>query len=460
MSRLDGVHVYDPDVSPKNETAKGIKTQISRPENGSTASWAGESIFDFDWGKDILESPKPPEVIESFSPLEEDRLVFGYDRKTYTYVQADPRDKLRFLEPVAGTKEHYVNKQIWQNTLDRYLEHYYRLVKRKAGTLYQTSEMHEVLTGRLERYYDAASDRQKPIPPVVKRTVFLDKSIVDEQSRNYAMISHMGKAYLNQACRWLFTKDKALHSTSLFYDGLPLRVKVKTEEGTKCIALVEDFSICDYMDHEMLTGISLSIEITAVLREFLDKSLQERALAAFEKTALPRVVKSRQLFTRISAARNFFQQFLMEQNTDYYRWTTSIRSDRISEEEWDAMVLRAGRHLDILESRPMGLDVPEEETDRAIAHLEHLLSKVEVPVNLPKYAKAPEHGLAAFCNRNHYKIASFLDDLKDKDAERITQIPRRRSEAHILFQRVRAMVKMAIGKALEEALKAQEGGSE
>ena len=457
MSRLDGIHVYDPDRPPKCDLGVHlIRKEVTVDGN----SQYGGSIFDFEWGKDILESPKPPEVMDAFEPLADDRFVFGYDRKTYTYVQADPMDKLRFLEPVAGAKDHYVNKQIWQNTMDRYLEHYYRLVKRKAGGDGYTFPMPKVMENKLTSYYDTAKTRRKSMPRIIAHTVSMDSSVLEKKDQDFVTISCAGKAYLNQACRWLLTKGKALHSKSLFYDGLPLRVKYKTEEGTKCITLVEDFSICDYMDHEMLTGISLSIEITAVLREFLDESLRERALAAFAETALPRVVRSRQLFTRIAAARNFFQQFLMEQNKDYYRWTTSIRSHELSEEEWNAMVLRAGQHLDILESTPLRLDVPEEDTDRAISHLERLLSKVEKPVNLMEYGKAPKHGLAAFCNENHHKIKNFLDELKDKDTKRITQIPRRRSEAHILFQSVHEMVKAAIEKAWEEELEAQEVGIE
>lgn len=443
MKELETIYVYDPEKLPKAK----IEIQIAkRAEESGIVSEYGESIFDFDWGKDILESPEPPNVVVSDRP----------------YVQADPTDMLQFLEAVSGSKIHYVHKGIWQNTLDRYLEHYYRLVRKKEAGQRQNPELPKILETKMTSYFDTAEGRKKPIPPVVRHTVCMSREVLENwRAQDHVVIPNAGKAYLNYACRWLFTKDGApLQPWSLFYDGLLLRVKNKKAEKPEPITLVRDFSLCDYLDHEMLTGISLSIEITAVLLEFFDIPLRERALDAFEEHALPTVVRSREPFARISAARNFFQQILMECNTAYYHWRSSIRTGEIPDAEWEGMVSQAVRHVDLLKRRRLRLDVPERDTDRAIAHIEGLLSKVVSPVNLPEYVKNPEHGLAAFCNPKHPNTGYFLRELKKKDAMQITEIPRCRRKEHELFRDVHARVKRAIEKALEEELKSPEDKAE
>lgn len=498
----DGIYIYNPEHQEELQKKYKLKVKVgNRPVEENEEVYREERIFDFDWEKDLLQTPAPNAFVPWYSfensekqvdtgagdqiksteekpseeksteekPPNEDALweymKIGMGNWLPDYkavVQADPMDILEFSEPVQGFKKHCAHKLIWRNTLDRYLEHYYWLTRKKERRQGKAFVVPKVMERKLAAYFDTHKSRKKPMPSIVSDTVDMREEVLDvRKTGEELVISAFGKAHLNHACRWLFTKDGApLQPYSLFYDGLLVRVEDKEETQTETVTLVPDFSLCDYMDHEMLTGISLSIEITAVLLEFPDPWLREKALDAFENGALPTVVKSRELFTRISAARNFFQQILMEQSVGYYNWHASSHTSRIPDKKWNEMVERAAWHVDLLKKTMVMRDTPANETDRAIEHLEALLSKVDKPVNLPEYVKRPKHGLAAFCNPAHHKINWFLKELKKKDAMQITKIPRCRRDEHDLFRDVHARVKRAIEQALEEAVKRREEKTE
>jgi hypothetical protein len=276
---------------------------------------------------------------------------------------------------------------------------------------------------------------------------------------------HIKNAAGNLLWRWLRVSDNAEHEKkSLAFDGLLLWLLVNTDleykpdnesktpknkpgdnqkKSRKMVCPVENFTLIDYIYHEMYTGISLSIEITAVLLEFEDEILAEEALKAFQKHALKDIVFSPMLFTRICAARHFFQQILMEKMVDQYGWTSLEKSVQDEERQWKQRVNRACAHIGSA-YKPVLCYVQDLEIDEALMHLTMLITKMKQPVDLFGYVNNPEHGLAVFCNPNHKNAKFFLDELKTGQEQKL-QKDRRSSRREIrLFRKVHEMVRKAI----------------
>ena len=148
---------------------------------------------------------------------------------------------------------------------------------------------------------------------------------------------YTGKAMLNLWCHDLCLDRRGKDiKTEIFFDGVryvPKQIKdsgdgrgsekekvtsddlTRSEDEAKKKWNPKDdfltFTLGDYIFHELATGVSLSIEITAALME-LDPSIRDAALEAFFKKGLTEVTHSKLLYTRIAVARSFFHQIHLE----------------------------------------------------------------------------------------------------------------------------------------------------
>lgn len=230
---------------------------------------------------------------------------------------------------------------------------------------------------------------------------------------------------------------------SLFYDGLIFRMEDFPDFDIK-------FNLEDYVMHEYFTGLSLSIEISAILLEFENEALRNRAFLEFRDKMLPEIVRCPYLFTRNSVARLFFQQILLECENRAYQWNAPRISKTFSGAEWDNLIQRATKCKSMLGSMPSAI-VKNCELNDAIAHLESLIVQVQAPVNVFEYVQNASHGLALFCHSEHKYVDFFQNELKNETKEikkdktiDYSNVRVSGSKEHRIFQNVHRCVRYAI----------------
>lgn len=86
---------------------------------------------------------------------------------------------------------------------------------------------------------------------------------------------------------------------------------------------IPDFKPEDYIAYELMTGLSLSVEITAILLE-IDQEIRDLAFYYFYKHALTDLVRTPFPYARATAARNFFLQVNLEWTKAKYEWSPTI----------------------------------------------------------------------------------------------------------------------------------------
>lgn len=426
----------------------------------------------FDWEKDVQSAVEPPSYtiqprqVNPTDPKDDRYWLVGGD--SYRLVQADPNDILHISDPVSGEHHYHVNKMIWMNTIDRYLFQYMQLIRKQHGDIKQAVDLPDMVADKLYDYLAASNSRRKK-PPHFVQLPKLDSVIEENKECNRVEVPSFAPAsYLNAACRWVLSRSDSIDKqSSLYYDGIVLRMENEKKDGA--IDIIPQFSLADYVEHELLTGISLSIEIASVLLEIKSEKLREAALEAFctrpvkileistyiknvkplkairQLTPLDICVRSPCLFTRNAAARNFFQQIIMETSVQLYEWKGLKKSESKSLLEEDT-VQRAISHLNILIPNVGWEHVPDNQIQEAIDQIYMMLLQVTIPVNLPDYVKNPQNGLAAFCHPKHKNVDLFLNELEIKERDRITEIPRCRTKAHKWFKIVHSAVKASIRK--------------
>lgn len=421
-------------------------------------------IFQLDWEYDLQHVQEPAAYLPSDN------------YKKYPLIQADPTDKLCFSKEILGKSEHRSNKMIWMSTLDRYLRQYYLLARQR-----EENECNHILLQKImvphqvhEEYLDYLTRRNKyPICYDIKLfEQVTGKTPEDIKFVFYNIPRFAGGSYLNYICHAIYTRKNADDDRySLFTDGLKFRLHGIGD-------FIPSFELVDYFEHEMTTGLSLSIEIASVLLEFKDDGLRNWAWNAFCEKVLPRIIHSQLFFTRNTVARHFFQQILMEEKRNDYRWypettrsdTNEVLNRALSHTEliWSEYELIDCKSKDRNKKRGLlrgniyanQIQVPVEQIDDALKHLWSLLSIVTQPFNLCYYGDnianntSTNKCLAAFCNPQHKHVKKYLDDLNkcvnNWDAmENIEKgekypMPRKRDKAHNIFRMVHSVVRKMI----------------
>ena len=408
-------------------------------------------VLEFNWEKDIRETPEPQKNVYLNAPNASSFLTdtvwnpWLAGVESHELVQADPQDIISFNEPVMGEVCFQANKMIWQRTIDKYLYQYFRLSEqREQGEVKWMSI--DLPPNISEKYYsfNRTSSKRKQHKFFTANLQYFkacNYKIEKKELSEFSVPRYLGPCYLNQCCRDFSTKANATAlKSSLYYDGLVFR----SEEDYGVVDFIPPFQLEDYIYHEYLTGLSLSIEITAVLLEIEDVSLRNKAFDAFCDKALKEIVRSHLIYTRNTVARHFFQQIIWERTSLRYRWKGYKYVAGIPEDQWDGVVERALVHLNTLRCSVDFTDVPYDAIDDSMAHIYSLLSIVKIPVNIPEYVKCPQYGLAAFCHINHNHVRPFLEELGVYSNNKVTQIYCNRSEEHMLFRKVHSKVKAMI----------------
>ena len=258
----------------------------------------------YNWEQDIKNALPPPSV--SYDPAEytpeELNRSFNYKLgQPYCLVTADPNDSIILMNDLGMTTEYPAHCNVWQNTIDHYLCEYYMLSRKKYGESVVSCILTDKMQEKLRNYIDAASDRQKSLPQNIHLG---NRRELNQDSTCFLLPAFAPAEYRNQFYRWIDTFAKApKRVSSIEYDGLPF-----VRSGCKTAF---PFTIIDYIEHEYQTGVSLSIEVTAILLE-IKPVHRDEVLDAFVQNAMPAIIRCPYLFTRNTVARQYIQQIIME----------------------------------------------------------------------------------------------------------------------------------------------------
>ena len=405
------------------------------------------SVLEFCWEKDISQNP-----VSSFFAMSPEQSVSSYLLPRVTMVtqpsnmvEVDPDDKIVFTQPISSQTEHIFTKMMWCNTVDKYLCQYYMLKKVKMGAITCDIELPESIFDKYKNYASRGKNRKML---EVNDSAFVHhrgKGKTKTDSSTFWTYEFLKPLYMNRLFRSLWTTtDAHKQKNSPYYDGLLFCHK-------DAPGWLPKYDIEDYIAHEWLTGISLSIEITSVLMEFgkkeEDKALMKKALGAFCEQVLPTIIQSPAIFARNAAARYFFHQIRMENDIKKYRWGVAsgkMMNDTIwSEYEWNELIYRAKLHVTDLPLEIDSYEIEDKYIDEALSWLVSLLKKVELPINFLDYAKNPTHGLAAFCHPSHKNVPLFLNLLSERKGEDNTYIAISDADEEELFRDVHKLVREA-----------------
>lgn len=255
-------------------------------------------------------------------------------RRSFSVV-ADRRDILR----LRGEQEYIrMHPARWLWTMDAILAEYMYLIAHNTEN--QVVQLPDLIREARHKYIKQRKQGRKSLRIPIEQFKFLGKS----NSANICclMPRYTGIARLNLLCHDLCTDPRATEEKSgIHYNGLKFGLDHKKTNDTKQADRITNLShslgdflpaytLSDYIFHELMTGLSLSIEITAALME-LEPEIRELALDAFFDKALEIVAKSKYIYTRIAAARSFFYQIHLEWLKRSYSW--SSEKETITEDE-------------------------------------------------------------------------------------------------------------------------------
>ncbi len=405
-------------------------------------------VLEFSWEKDIPQNP-----VISFFAMPPEQSVSSYllprvsmATQPSIMVEVDPDDKVIFTQPVSSRTEHIFTKMMWYKTIDKYLCQYYMLTKRKMGETTCDIGLPESIFNKYENYARRGQKNRKILD--VNDSAFVHykgKGKTKTDPSTFWTYEFLKSLYINRYFRSLWTAaDAHKQKNSPYYDGLLFCNK-------DAPGLVPKYNIEDYIAHEWLTGISLSIEVTSILLEYgkskEDVELRDAALDAFGKHALPTIVRSPAIFARNAAARYFFRQIQLENDINKYRWgiaSGEMKKDCIwSEYEWNELIYRAKLHVTDLPLEIDRYEIDDRCIDEALSWIVSLLEKVDMPINILGYAENPTHGLAVFCHPSHKNVPLFLNLLAEQNGGDTTHIAVTDLYEEVLFRDVHKLVREA-----------------
>ena len=114
---------------------------------------------------------------------------------------------------------------------------------------------------------------------------------------------------------------------------------------------IPKFKTEDYIAYELMTGLSLSVEITAILLE-IDQEIRDLAFHYFCEYALADLVRIPFPYARSAAARNFFLQVNLDWSREKYKWSPAS-SRELTKQIIKSAALGALAHIQTLSSSPL-----------------------------------------------------------------------------------------------------------
>jgi len=341
--------------------------------------------------------------------------------------------------------------------MDRYLLLYYDVARRIRGDGSTYAKFPSEIDAKIKATMSRSiKDRKKIFVPFngavsskeIKRlpdSLSRDKKLAGisaskATSDTYEIPCFVQTAYLNLLYKDIATKaDANIQKLSPYFNGLPFR---------SCEVDLH-FELEDYIYHEWLTGISLSIEITAILLRFEDIQLRDIAFNDFCEEVLPKVALSPYIYTRIAVARHYFLQVLLDANRLKYVWNSN-GINGLEEKTKEQFFVLPRLHAGIISLEYETPNICDGEQEEVKTHLLKLLSEVVVPVNLSTYINSPLYGLAVFCHPLHENVNFFLKKLSEEQSAMTAKPPRKRGNEVKLFERVHKAVLTAIHPEIPE----------
>lgn len=235
-----------------------------------------------------------------------------------TYQRATEQNDLFKLK---GDEEYTrMHSLRWQWTIDAVLAEYMYLVRH--STQKKAIQLPTEIQNARENYLRIDTQERKKLRIPVECLKMIGRG---KNATACLLPKYTGIAQLNLLCHDLCLDKRATKKkTEIFYDGVRyvagkgnpssddlLAPEYKAMENQSKDHPFPSFTLSDYIFHELATGISLSIEITAALME-LDPRLRDAALEAFFEKGLDEVTRSKFIYTRIAVARSFFHQLHLE----------------------------------------------------------------------------------------------------------------------------------------------------
>ena len=402
-------------------------------------------ILELDWEKDI---PDPIfHLVEhcGISSCDVSSGMHFYPPTDILRVQADPQDIIKFNKVVLGDEIYHATSATWRWTLDRYIHLYYQLARQRDSGKTIT---HYVSTNTVTKIENALNrpKAKRPITTTIVSRRHMQGVCPDDSEREgikfekFAHAAAINSFYWDHAVR----PDADDIRSSLCFNGLLFPD-----------APVPTYRLEDYVEHELQTGVSLSIEIASVLSKFgkTNSAFVNDVLEIFSQKLLPQLLQCPFFFTRNTVARLFFLQILSEQTLYSCSLEGITGTDYIKSSWFQDTLSRALSHMDILYPLPDEIVLPNEEIDSALQHIESLLRNVSCPINLLEYVEAPTHGFALFCHPLHDEVSNTYFDFLEKTHLNPTKKAKRLSDRIKLYSSEKTKLYSTVQRKVLETLK-------
>lgn len=177
---------------------------------------------------------------------------------------------------------------------------------------------------------------------------------------------------------------------------------------------IPDFRPEDYIAYELMTGLSLSVEITAILLE-IDQEIRDLALYYFCEYAIMELVRIPFPYARSTAARNYFLQINLDWNKAKYEWFHILSPDTTKQIIEDSAIKALPYILD-LSQKHLGPEILPFEHSRVFysedADLETALQKMENDSDFKHIAEELRKAENDPTYPKQYRISSYSEELR------------------------------------------------
>ena len=265
-------------------------------------------------------------------------------------VTAYPKDTLTIKHGEGDEKTYRMYSAAWMRSLDYLLYRYLILVLHDTKYSEEIKVPVEVREEYNHYLKDRSKDRRKKDHDFVLPDYYRELDEIDTRSGDettgyeyFKTTSPVAPAILNVFCHGLFPQ-----ANSVQVRGDPHRnAKLYELDGYEN-GVIPDFKPEDYIAYELMTGLSLSIEIMAIVLEMnMDQELRNLVLQYFFDYEIHSVVRLPFPYARASAARNYFLQIQMSYRKKPYLWSPNPVADTL-EDTIAAAALSACEHINIL----------------------------------------------------------------------------------------------------------------
>ena len=308
-------------------------------------------------------------------------VMLGPPYETSQDITAYPNDTLTIKHGEGDEKTYRMYSTAWMRSLDYLLYRYLTLVLH--NTHYSDTIMVPVEVRAEYTNYRKNRSRKRQnkdldfVLPDYYRDMLPGETRSGDDNAGYEYFktsSPVAPAILNAFCHGLFPQ-----ANSEWVRGDPRRNAKLYELDGYSTGVIPDFKPEDYIAYELMTGLSLSIEIMAIILE-MDPALRKEALNNFFRDDVHNLVSLPFPYARAAAARNYFLQIQMYYHKRPYQWSANPVTETF-EHIMELAAYSASGHINILyhtsfhpevpENVPSGFFSPESERIQAVIEYMH-----------------------------------------------------------------------------------------